>query len=133
MSLLSILVVAMWLPSPYATLVAPTSSPPTATPLEPSPFNAKHHLLKKTWILNQKSEAFYSDTHFYVFVSLRGELERPVFHIVPSKIVAKYVEKSHKEWLKGKSKSGKPHKDSAIRNFSDKEDVHLEKWELLVL
>jgi hypothetical protein len=88
---------------------------------------------KKTWILSQKSETFYSDTHFYVFVSLRGELERPVFHIVPSKIVAKTIEAGHREWLNGTSKSGKPHKDSAIRNFSDKEDLYLERWELLGL
>lgn len=88
---------------------------------------------KKQWILNQKSESFYSDTHFYVFVSLRGEFERPVYHIVPSKTVAESVEKSHKQWLKNKSKGGKPHKDSAIRNFIDKDDEYLEKWELLGL
>ncbi len=88
---------------------------------------------KRQWILTQKSEAFFSDTHFYVFVSLRGELERPIYHIVPSKIVAEAIETGHKEWLKGKTKSGKPHKDSAIRNFSDKEDRYLERWDLLGL
>ena len=87
----------------------------------------------KTWILSQKSEDFVSDTHFYVFVSLRGELERPTYHIVPSKVVAETIRIGHSEWLKGTSKSGKPHKDSAIRNFSDKNDAYLEKWQILGL
>lgn len=87
----------------------------------------------KTWILTQKSEDFLSDTHFYVFVSLRGERERPAYHIVPSKVVADTIKSGHREFLKGLSKSGKPHKDSAIRKFSDKNDEYLEKWELLGL
>ena len=87
----------------------------------------------KTWILSQKSEDFVSDTHFYVFVSLRGELERPTYHIVPSGVVAETIRVGHSEWLKGTSKSGKPHKDSAIRNFSDKNDAYLERWEILGL
>jgi hypothetical protein len=87
----------------------------------------------KKWILSQKSEDFVSDSHFYVFVSLRGELERPNYHIVPSKVVAETISTGHREWLKGSSKSGKPHKDSAIRNFFDKNDQYLEKWELLGL
>ncbi len=88
---------------------------------------------RKQWILTKKSEDFVSATHYYVFVSLRGELERPVYHIVPSKVVADAISSGHSEWLKNTSKSGKPHKDSAIRNFKDKEGQYLERWDLLGL
>jgi hypothetical protein len=88
---------------------------------------------KRQWILTQKSEHFFSDTHFYVFVSLRGEFDRPAYHVVPSKLVAEAIQNGHKNWLKGKSATGKPRKDSAIRNFSDKDDKYLERWDLLGL
>jgi hypothetical protein len=88
---------------------------------------------KRIWILSQKNEEFISPTHFYVFVGLRGEFERPIFHIVPSVIVAEQIQNGHKAWLKGRSKNGKPHKDSAMRNFSDKNDEYLERWDLLGL
>jgi len=52
---------------------------------------------------------------------------------VPSKIVAATIKKSHSDWLKAPSASGKPRKDSQIRNFSDKTNVYLERWELLGL
>ena len=37
---------------------------------------------KKTWVLNEKCEAFHSPTHFYVFVALGRPDLRPAFHIV---------------------------------------------------
>ena len=49
---------------------------------------------------------------------------------MPSRVVAETIRVGHSRWLKGTSKSGKPHKDSAIRNFSDKNDAYLERWEL---
>jgi len=52
---------------------------------------------------------------------------------VPSKIVAATIKKSHSDWLKAPSASGKPRKDSQIRNFSDKTNTYLERWELLGL
>ena len=87
----------------------------------------------KVWILGEKSEDFVSEHHFYVFVNLGTENERPSYHIVPSKVVAKTIKIGHSTWLKGTSKSGKPTKDSAKRNFIDKNDDYLEKWELLGL
>jgi hypothetical protein len=87
----------------------------------------------KKWILNQKSEDFFSDGHFYVFVNLLSELERPSYHIVPSKVVGDFVRKNHREWLSGTSKGGKARKDSKIRNFLDKENKYLERWDLLEL
>ena len=88
---------------------------------------------KRQWILGEKSEAFFAENHFYVFVNLGAENERPSYHIVPSKVVAKTIKTGHSDWLKGTSKSGNSRKDSAIRNFSDKNDDYFEKWDLMGL
>ena len=87
----------------------------------------------KQWLLGDKSEDFHADTHFYVFVDLHGDLERPSYHVVPSATVAEKIKTGHREWLKGTTPSGKPRKDSAMRKFSDKEDVYLERWDYLGL
>jgi len=84
-------------------------------------------------MLNKKSEKYYTDNLFYVFVNLKKENQRPDFFIVPSKIVAKYITKSHKKWLKRPNKSGGKHKDSPVRKFSDKKENYLESWEILDL
>jgi hypothetical protein len=63
--------------------------------------------------------------YYYMFVKPGAENERPAYHIVPSKDVAKYAAKSHRTWLKGK--------DTAMRVFKDEEDKYLERWELLEL
>ena len=76
---------------------------------------------------------FISEHHFYVFVNLGAENEQPSYHIVPSKVVGGTIKIGHSDWLKGTGKSGKPTKDSAKRNFIDKNDDYLEKWELLGL
>ena len=81
------------------------------------------------WILSKKSETFYSDNHFYIFVAVKSLLERPKYHIVPSEVVAKYISTTHSEWLKGKKSDGSLRKDSDIRNFSDRDNKYLEKWE----
>lgn len=85
-----------------------------------------------SWILDKKSEKYYSPKHFYVFVLL-SEREHPKFFIVSSKIVANYIKSDYKEWIKGKSKTGKKHKDSPIRLFRDLEEKYLNRWELLGL
>ena len=85
------------------------------------------------WILTKKSEEFYSDNHFYVFVAI-GELgERPTFHIVPSIIVANTIKEGHREWLNGRKKNGTKRKDSTIRNFYDLDNTYLEQWDILNL
>jgi hypothetical protein len=86
-----------------------------------------------SWLLNVKAESFASRNHFYVFVCLGTERERAVFHVVPSKIVAEYVTKSHRHWLAKPSKAGKPHKDSKMRQFWDRNGTYLEKWDILAL
>jgi hypothetical protein len=87
----------------------------------------------KHWILNEKSEAFFSDDHFYVFVSLGDFSERPNYHIVPSKDVADQVRESHRLWLDTPGRAGRPHVDNSVRKFSDYNDEFLERWDLLGL
>ena len=87
----------------------------------------------KQWLLSDKSEDFHADTHFYVFVDLHGDLERPTYHIVPSLTVATTIKKSHSDWRKALGKGGRPHQDSSMRKFRDTGDDYLERWDLLGL
>ena len=87
----------------------------------------------KGWILSDKAEGFTPKNHFYVFVRLGAATNRPAYHIVPSKVVAKYVATRHQAWLKGKKPNGGKRKDSAMRKFRDEENKHLEKWDFLGL
>lgn len=82
-----------------------------------------------SWILNKKAEDFAPKNHFYVFVALTSPEERPRYHIVPASVVAEYTSRTHKEWLAGDYRR----KDSAIRNFRDKEGAYLDRWDLLGL
>jgi hypothetical protein len=86
---------------------------------------------KKNWILRDTSEKYHSKTHFYIFVTLGDILTSPEYHIVPSKIVADYIRKSHKAWMKRLGKNGQPHKDSSMRRFADYEDAYLNRWDYL--
>ncbi|MDM8567310.1 hypothetical protein QUF74_16885 [Candidatus Halobeggiatoa sp. HSG11] len=86
---------------------------------------------KNKWILTKKSEEFYSDNHFFIFVALKGLLQRPEYRIVPSEIVAKQIYARHRAWLKGTKNNGTPRKNSNIRNFVDEGDKYLEAWHLL--
>jgi len=88
---------------------------------------------RKVWVLNEKSEDLVSATHFYVFVALGGVSERPAYHIVPSSDVAKHTRESHREWLQRPGRGGQKHVDNPVRNFSDRDDTYLERWDLLEL
>ena len=85
---------------------------------------------QKKWTLSKKNEALIGDDIFYIFVSLNG-LDTPEYHIVPSKIVAETIKKSHQDWLNKPGIHGQPHNDNDIRNFSDDEDVYLNRWDYL--
>jgi hypothetical protein len=58
-----------------------------------------NQLARKVWILNEKSEDFILDAHFYVFVALGGVLERPSYHVVPSSDVAAHTSAEHRQSL----------------------------------
>lgn len=85
---------------------------------------------QKKWTLSAKNEELVGDNIVYIFVSL-NELEAPEYHIVPSKIVAETIAKDHKLWLETPGKDGQPHNATNIRNFYDKQDRYLDKWEYL--
>jgi len=87
----------------------------------------------KGWILSDKAEGFTPKNHFYVFVRLGAATDRPTYHVVPAKIVAKYVTSRHQAWLKGKKPNGGQRKDSAMRKFRDEENKYLGRWDLLTL
>ncbi len=88
---------------------------------------------KKHWILHEKAEAYHAKNLFYVFVNLNGPNERPAYHVVPSRVVARYVKASHSAWLAALGKGGKHHRDSTMRVFSDDKNKFLGRWDLLGL
>ena len=88
---------------------------------------------QRKWMLNEKSEDFVSDDHFYVFVALGGVTERASYHIVPSRAVAKQIRESHRNWERTPDRKGRKHGFSAIRIFTDLDGEYLEKWDLLGL
>jgi hypothetical protein len=85
----------------------------------------------RKWILNKKAEISNSDSHFYIFVLLKGKLERPDYFIIPSKTLANIVKEGHENWLNTPGKNGQTHKDTDIRQFDDKDGEYLERWDLL--
>lgn len=87
----------------------------------------------REWVLNQKSEDYFADNLFYVFVNLNDNVRPPDFFIVPSKDVAKYAKESHAEWLMALGRGGQAHNDNPVRKFSDPEERYLSRWELLGL
>ena len=80
-----------------------------------------------------ESYEYSADNLFYVFVNLNNGQKHPDFFIVPSKIVAEYIKKSHKNWLGTPGKGGKKHKDTPMRKFDDPGEVYLNRWDLLDL
>ena len=92
-----------------------------------------NQLARKSWMLNEKSESFISDDHFYVFVALGGIMERASYHIVPSRVVSEHVSKSHRNWLRTPGRAGRKHVENSMRIFSDLDGEYLEKWDLLGL
>ncbi len=88
---------------------------------------------KASWMLNEKSETFVSESHFYIFVTLGAPLERPRYHVVPSADVANHVRNDHSAWLNTPGRRGQAHNDSPVRKFADRTNEYLERWDLLGL
>ena len=88
---------------------------------------------KRYWVLSQKSEDYFADNLFYVFVNLNGDDTPPDYFIVPSKDVAEHVRDNHAAWLSAPGRDGAAHNDSAIRKFSDLGERYLRRWDLLEL
>jgi len=88
---------------------------------------------KKKWMVGQKAEDNWSKTLFYVFVNLNGLDQRPDYHVVPSKVVARYITRTHQEWLEKPDRAGKPHRNSKRRHFKDPLNTYRDRWDLLGL
>lgn len=57
----------------------------------------------------------------------------PTYYIVPSKVVARYVKKTHQDWINTLGNGRKRRKDAFMRMFHDSSDECLNKWGLLGL
>ena len=88
---------------------------------------------KRAWVLNQKSENYFADNLFYVFVNLNERISPPDYFIVPSEYVANNVKESHQTWLDTPGKGGRAHVDNTLRKFEDKKEEFLNRWDLLGL
>lgn len=87
----------------------------------------------KKWLLSEKSETQVNDTFFYVFVNIDLGGTDVSFHIVPSRTVANFIVKNHKDWISSPGKNGQDRNDNSIRIFLDKESEYLNRWDLLGL
>lgn len=80
------------------------------------------------WHMGAKHERISSELLFYAFVDFgRSLTDPPRCFIVPSKIVASVVHRSHEIWLSTPGRNGAPHKDSDFRHFLpdyDKMNIH---------
>lgn len=90
--------------------------------------------------MNVKHERFEQPRSLYAFVDLKAD--SPVVYIVPSRVVARFLRRSHKRWLAAPGKMGQPHKDNPMRRLAstsldlpDYEEGWLERyrerWDLL--
>jgi len=87
----------------------------------------------KWWLLSKKHETIRDKNIFYVFVHLNENNELPIFHIVPSRYVARRVKSGHKKWLETPGRNGQMHNDSNMRVWGDEKNKYLDKWDLLEL
>ena len=109
---------------------------------------------KVKYPMNKSNEEMIADDLYYVFVTLKGEDERPDFYILPSKFVAKYIKETHEKWTTLQPKRRLKKKDtkeerikrrerSTMRQFPNyvgklipslkdfEIDNHKDKWEIL--
>ena len=81
------------------------------------------------WMLDEKAEKLRAGRLFYVFLSLEYPAE---FYVVPSRKVADYVTKDHREWMRSKGRHGQKHKRSNVRIWWS-DERYRNKWNLLRL
>lgn len=86
----------------------------------------------REWILNNKSEDYFADNLFYVFVNLHETKKAPDYFIVPSLKVARHAKKTHQVWLGTLGRDGRAHNDTTMRKFADLDEKYLNRWDLLV-
>jgi len=69
------------------------------------------------WMMDKKHETHVDPLLFYCFVIIWKPTKKFCFFIVPSKVVARYVEQENKLWHKVKKKEHKKVKHTNMRTF----------------
>ncbi len=77
----------------------------------------KNSVEPRSWPMDAKNEVHKSPKLFYCFVSFSDFGVAPISYIVPSGVVATYLEDNHKWWMATPGKQGQDHKDNSIRKF----------------
>ena len=85
----------------------------------------------REWVLNSKSENYFADNLFYVFVNLHETEKAPDYFIVPSSKVAVHAKDAHATWLRTPGRDGRAHNDTTMRKFVDFDEEYLNRWDLL--
>lgn len=68
-------------------------------------------------MMSKKHESVEAENLFYCFVNISKDTSVFKFYILPSKVVAKYVQQEHALWLKVKKKESKQVKETDMRIF----------------
>lgn len=102
---------------------------PTSTSIIGIQVKTNQHSQRK-WPVSYKVEDLDRPDLYFVFVNLNG-INQPSYHIVPSAVILEYCRTNHAAWLATPGKGGRPHKDNAIRTFTDPDGMYLSKWEIL--
>jgi hypothetical protein len=70
------------------------------------------------WHMKSKHEKIQGERLFYCFVDFgKTASDHPKLFILPSKIVADVLSKTHQYWLKKPGKKGQAHKDTVMRRL----------------
>lgn len=70
----------------------------------------------KGWHMQAKHETLIAPLLFYCFVDFTDQAA-PVTYVVPSRVVAEVITKTHHTWLVRPGKNGRAHQDSNVRRF----------------
>lgn len=85
------------------------------------------------WVMGEKAETNKAENLFYAFVNLGNLEELPSYHIVPSGIVARFIRRNHKRYVRTPGRDGRMRKDTGMRLFRDPKHRFLNRWDLLGL
>ncbi len=70
------------------------------------------------WHMRPKHVELKEPNLYYCFVDLSNESgNSPSVYVIPSRIVAEAIDKTHQLWLSIPGKNGRPHKDSNVRRL----------------
>jgi hypothetical protein len=70
------------------------------------------------WHMGEKHESQMAENLYYCFIDFGKTTEvRPIVYVVPSKVVAEVLRKSHQKWLNTPGKRGQVRNDGKMRRF----------------